>query len=57
MYVTIEYNGKSYVKDEKDVTSKEHVSGVFEDVKDANKVALRIAKQWNLEYIPMKREN
>ena len=57
MYVTIEYNGKAYVKNEKDVTSVEHVSGVFEDSRTACNVAQKIARQSGFEYIPRNKVN
>ena len=54
MYVTVECNGKAYVKTKDDVKQNEHVSGVYEDIKAACNVSRKIARQCGLEYIPQK---
>lgn len=57
MYVTIEYDGKAYVKMKKDVNKNEHVSGVYSDIKTACNVARKIARQCGLVYIPRNKVN
>lgn len=54
MYVTIEHNGKSYVKRIEDVTLDEHVTGVFQEIVTACNVARKMARQGGLEYIKRK---
>lgn len=57
MYVTIENNGKAYVKRQTDVNKDEHVSGVFNDCITACNVARKVARQCGLEYIPLRYVN